>query len=40
MEFNLEGLEIQKLSIPTDKAQRVDDKIGSFVNLSCLILEL
>ena len=30
-ELNFEGFEIQKLHIPTDKAQKVDEKMGSFV---------
>ena len=31
MELNFEGLEIQKWNIPTDRAQRVNKKMGSFV---------
>ena len=30
-ELNFEGLEMQKWNIPTKRAQRVDDKMGSFV---------
>ena len=30
MEFNFEGLEVQKLHIPTDRAQRVDEKCYVF----------
>ena len=29
-ELNFEGLEIQKLNIPTDKTEKVDEKMGSF----------
>ena len=31
MELNFKGLEIQKWNIPTDRAQRVDEKMGLFV---------
>lgn len=31
MELNFEVLEIQKLNIPKDRAQRINEKIGSFV---------
>ena len=36
-----EGLETKKKrSIPTDRAQKVDENMGSFVCLSCLLPEL
>ena len=31
MELNFEGLEIPKCNVRTDRAERVDEKIGSFV---------
>ena len=31
MVLNFEGLGMQKWNIPTDRAQRVDEKMGSFV---------
>ena len=31
MELSFEGLGMQKWNIPTDRAQRVDEKMGSFV---------
>ena len=31
MELNFEGLEMQNWNIPTDRAQREDEKMGSFV---------
>ena len=31
MVLNFEGLGMQKRNIPTDRAQRVDEKMGSFV---------
>ena len=31
METNFEGLEMKKLNIPTDRAQRVNEKIRSFL---------
>ena len=31
MELNFEGLKIQKSSIPTDRTQRAEEKIGFFV---------
>ena len=40
MQLNFEGLEIQKWNIPTDRAQRVDKKMGLFVWLSCLLPSL
>ena len=40
MELNLEGFEIQNLNIPTDEAQKVKAKNGSFVFLSCFLPEL
>ena len=30
-QVNFEGLEMQKWNIPTDRAERVDGKMGSFV---------
>ena len=33
MELNFEGLEIQKSNIPTNRAERVDDKNG----VNCLV---
>ena len=33
-EFNFEGLEMYKLNIPTDRAQRVDEKNG----VICLVI--
>ena len=39
-ELNFEGLEMQKWNIPTDRIQRVDKKMGPFVQLSCLFPEL
>ena len=38
--MNFEDLDMQKLNISTDSAQRVDVKMGSFVKLSCLLPEL
>ena len=29
MELNFEGLEMRKLNIPSDRAQRIDGKMGS-----------
>ena len=40
MELKVEGIEMQKLNIPTDRASRVDKKVGSCVCLSCLLSEL
>ena len=41
MELTFEDLEMQKSNVPTDSAQRVDEKKNeSFVNLSCLLPEL
>ena len=34
MELNFEVLEIQKLNIPKDRAQRIDEKIG----IICLVI--
>ena len=34
MEFNFEGLEIQKWNIPTDRAQQLDEKNG----VICLVI--
>ena len=31
MELKLEGIEMQKWNIPNNRAQRVDEKIASFV---------
>ena len=31
MELNSEGLEMQKLNIPMDRAQRVDEKNGVYL---------
>ena len=31
MEINFEGLEMQKWNIPTDRPQRLDRKMGTFV---------
>ena len=31
MELNFESLEIPKWNVPTDRAQRVDEKIGLFI---------
>ena len=33
-ELNFEGVELQDRNMPTYRAQRVDEKIGSFVYLS------
>ena len=34
MELNFEGIQMQKLNIPTDRAQRVDGKNG----VICLVI--
>ena len=39
-ELKLKGLEMQNWNKPTDRTQRVDEKTGSFVLLSCLLLKL
>ena len=38
--LNFEGLEMQKLNIPTDKTQRADEKMGLFVWISRFLPEL
>ena len=39
-ELSLEGPEMQKWNMQMDKAQRFGEKMGSFLVLSCLLLEL
>ena len=31
IELNFEGIKIEKRNVPTDRAQRIDKKIGPFV---------
>ena len=40
MELKFEDIEKRKLNIPNDRVQRADEKIGSFVCLSCLLRKL
>ena len=40
IELNFESLDMQKWNIPTGRAQKVDNKMGYFVLLSCLFPEL
>ena len=40
MELNFQGPEMQKWNVQTDRDERVDEKMGSFVKLSCFLSEL
>ena len=40
MEMSFEGLEMQKRNVPTDIIQIVDEKMGSFVQLPCLLKKI